>query len=696
MPIAELRPVHPRSLGARLRDDDAALVSRTQAGDERAFAAIFERHHAPLLAYCRHMLGNREEGEDALQRAFIKAHRALLGGTTPRELRPWLYAIARNCCLSAIAARRATAPLQDHTPALAGLSDEVRQREDLRELLAAIGRLPEDQRSALLLAELDDLSHQAIATMLGCPVSKVKALVYQARSALIADRDARGTPCQDIREQLAVARGGELRRGPLRRHLNLCVGCRDFQLAVNAQRQSLAAVLPVLPSAGLAAAILGHGTAHAAAAASIGGASVGGAPVGAAGTSVGITTAGVTTTGGSGIATSGTVAASTAVGAGAGVGSGTSVGALVGGGLITKLAVGGAVVALAAAGTVAVRQRPATAISSRVAHARLASFAADRSEVAGIAVANNGPYGALASGSSTGLIGATGPVGSAGTEPLAGPTSNGPEPQLTLTATSPPSLALTGISGPTAPGQTAVKAGQSGGSEGSPAKARRTRAKLRRAALRRRARRLRKARRRAHLRRAHRKAHHKAPPPKPPKPPAPAVAPVPIHIRHRKARPTAAPLSVPAGSATGSESKGTKGQRHPSAHTYAGSTGAKSAGPETTTTSTGKGREKASSGTGTEKAGWTSGTAKSGSGTGPEKSSSGAHSKETASGAITGKTGSAAGTGAGSTNSTGGATQPSDSAPHTSKTSGAGATSGKGGTSPAKKHLVEEGQLPNF
>jgi RNA polymerase sigma factor (sigma-70 family) len=152
-----------------------------QAGDEGAFAAIFKRHHAPLLSYCRHILSNRDEGEDALQQAFIKAHQALLGGTASRELRPWLYAIARNCCLSAIAARRGWVgieSLEDHTPALAGLSDEVRQREDLRELLAGIGRLPEDQRSALLLAELDDLPHQTIATIVGCPVSRVKALIY--------------------------------------------------------------------------------------------------------------------------------------------------------------------------------------------------------------------------------------------------------------------------------------------------------------------------------------------------------------------------------------------------------------------------------------------------------------------------------------------------------------------------------------
>ena len=55
---AEPRARGCKVLGIRLRNDDATLVRRTQAGDEQAFAAIFERHHAPLLAYCRHMLGN--------------------------------------------------------------------------------------------------------------------------------------------------------------------------------------------------------------------------------------------------------------------------------------------------------------------------------------------------------------------------------------------------------------------------------------------------------------------------------------------------------------------------------------------------------------------------------------------------------------------------------------------------------------
>jgi RNA polymerase sigma factor (sigma-70 family) len=367
--------------------DDATLIEHLRAGEEGCFEAIFRRHHSPLLSYCRHMLGNRDEAEDALQQAFIRAHRALLGDAPPRELRPWLYAIARNCCLSAIAARRRTDPLEDALPtavSLAGLSEQVHEREDLRELLADIGRLPEDQRSALLLAELEDLSHQSIATILGCPVNKVKALVHQARSTLIAERDARNASCQDIREQLSVARGGTLRRGPLRRHLNWCVGCRDFQQAVGAQRRSLAAVLPVLPSAGLTARILGHGAAHAAGMAGVGQTSAALAPAGASAggaSAVANSGAGITATGGAGAAGGTGAAGGAGAAAVAGTAGSTSTGAMVGGGLLAKVAVGGTVAALASAGAVAVHHRMTAPVAHRTAHSRVVFRAANvRSE----------------------------------------------------------------------------------------------------------------------------------------------------------------------------------------------------------------------------------------------------------------------------------------------------------------------------
>jgi RNA polymerase sigma factor (sigma-70 family) len=335
---------------------DAVPSERARRQQERSFETVYKRHHARLLSYCRHIMGNREEAEDALQQTFIKAHRAMSSGNPPRELRPWLYAVARNCCLSAIAARKPTSELDDRTASLAGLPEQVSQREDLRELVGGLGRLPEDQRSALLLAELEDLSHEEIASVLECPVSKVKALVYQARTSLIAERAARDTPCQEIREQLSVARGGVLRRGPLRRHLKLCSGCRDFQQVVSAQRQSLAAVLPVLPTAGLAASVLGHvathAASHAAASGGIGGAGASLAPAGATGT------AGVAASSGAGVA-GGSIVGSGSIAGGGSMAGGSVLGggSIVGGGLATKLAVSGAVAVLATAGAVTAGHR---------------------------------------------------------------------------------------------------------------------------------------------------------------------------------------------------------------------------------------------------------------------------------------------------------------------------------------------------
>src|SRR5204863_1674492 len=113
-------------------------------------------------------------------------------------------------------------PLEDAEPATEGLASEVQQREDVRNMLVDLRRLPEDQRAALVLAELGSLSHEEIADVVGCPRAKVKALVFQARRSLAASRLARETPCSEVREQLSTLAGGALRRGPLRRHVQEC------------------------------------------------------------------------------------------------------------------------------------------------------------------------------------------------------------------------------------------------------------------------------------------------------------------------------------------------------------------------------------------------------------------------------------------------------------------------------------------
>jgi Sigma-70, region 4 len=92
----------------------------------------------------------------------------------------------------------------------------VERRSDLRELVEDIGRLPEDQRAALVMSEIEELGHAEVAEVLGCPRDKVRALAYQARSSLAGWREARALHCRDVRQELAIARGGALRRGHLR------------------------------------------------------------------------------------------------------------------------------------------------------------------------------------------------------------------------------------------------------------------------------------------------------------------------------------------------------------------------------------------------------------------------------------------------------------------------------------------------
>ncbi len=260
---------------SRLASDDR-LVEQLRGGSEAAFEAIFERHHRGVLAFCRHMLGSAEEAEDAVQQTFLAAYCDLVGSDKPIQLRPWLYTIARNRCLSVLRSPQRSVQSDAEPPATEQLSAVVERRQDLRDLLADLSRLPDDQRAALVLAEVGGMPHEEIAAVLSCRRDKVKALVYQARTALIAGRAARETPCADIREQLANLHGSALRRRTLRRHLQDCAGCREYSDAVRTQRRELALVLPVAPSLALKSGVLaGAGVSAAGAGAGAGAAATG-------------------------------------------------------------------------------------------------------------------------------------------------------------------------------------------------------------------------------------------------------------------------------------------------------------------------------------------------------------------------------------------------------------------------------------
>ena len=260
----------------RLASDDR-LVELVRSGSEPAFETVYDRHHRGILAFCRHMVGTLEEAEDAVQHTFMAAYRELVGTDKRIQLRPWLYTIARNRCLTVLRARRERPLEEADEPQTEHLSAVVQRRQDLRDVLRDLHELPDDQRAALVLAEAGDVPHEEIAEVLDVPREKVKALVFQARSSLIASKQARETSCDTIRRQLAELKGGALRRNTLRRHLKECAGCRQFRTALQDQRRLLAVALPVVPSIALKQAVLGGtvGTGTAAATAAGGGTAAG-------------------------------------------------------------------------------------------------------------------------------------------------------------------------------------------------------------------------------------------------------------------------------------------------------------------------------------------------------------------------------------------------------------------------------------
>ncbi|HEV3033832.1 MAG TPA: sigma-70 family RNA polymerase sigma factor [Solirubrobacteraceae bacterium] len=324
---------------ARLRfAADDRLVALVRRGDATAFEVLYDRHAGELLSFCGYLLGSRADAEDAIQSTFASAHTALLADDRPIDARPWLFTIARNACLSILRTRRPIAEVSlqtardEHDPVA-----RAEQREDMRRLLATLGELPERQRVALVLRELHGFSHSEIATLLGVRAAQVKSYVYQARSNVISERDARDADCRAIRHQLANARGPALLEGQLRRHLRSCPDCRAYAARLSRQRRQLGILLPFTPSVALKRralhAALGsapHAGTH------TGGVAAGGAATGGAATG-GVATGGGAATGG--VATGGAAAGGTATGV-----SFAATGAeLVGGGakaLIAKLLVG--------------------------------------------------------------------------------------------------------------------------------------------------------------------------------------------------------------------------------------------------------------------------------------------------------------------------------------------------------------------
>ncbi len=158
-----------------------------------------------VLGLCRLLLRNPTEAEDAAQQVFLSAHRALLGGSVPREAAPWLAAIARNECRARIRARmRAPLPLLELPSDLPDPLASAMRSLDLDAVWSAISRLPRRQRRVLVLRELGGLSYYELARALGVSASSVESLLFRARRqvrSLLAGANAAALPVT-LRDEL--------------------------------------------------------------------------------------------------------------------------------------------------------------------------------------------------------------------------------------------------------------------------------------------------------------------------------------------------------------------------------------------------------------------------------------------------------------------------------------------------------------
>ena len=195
----------------RLQGDER-LVALTRRGNQAAYEALVARYQSRLLAFCRHMLGSKEDAEDVLQEVFAAAFNAMIADDRPINVRPWLYRIARNRSLNHLRRQQAIGVdsmdvhFADHGKTTA---EQVHGREAFRELLEDVKTLPETQRTALLLREIDALSYEQISEAMETTVPSVKSLLVRARVSLAEAAEARAP---DLRGGPRGARRG--RRGP--------------------------------------------------------------------------------------------------------------------------------------------------------------------------------------------------------------------------------------------------------------------------------------------------------------------------------------------------------------------------------------------------------------------------------------------------------------------------------------------------
>jgi RNA polymerase sigma-70 factor, ECF subfamily len=184
------RPPRPGSAAPDTPLDDATLVIRAREDDTSAFEMLVRRYQGPVYRISLRVLSNRHDAADAAQDAFITAWRRLHEIRSEQAFAAWLYRITLTTALSAARNRRAHLPLDEAV----GIADPAAAPE--QQMLAAdlkgalkctLARMPAQQRACWMLRELEGMSYEEAADVLGTTPAAVRGRLYRARAQLVQE-----------------------------------------------------------------------------------------------------------------------------------------------------------------------------------------------------------------------------------------------------------------------------------------------------------------------------------------------------------------------------------------------------------------------------------------------------------------------------------------------------------------------------
>jgi RNA polymerase sigma factor (sigma-70 family) len=189
-PWAVINPARLAGSGLLRTQSDSRLVDLVRAGNDRAFEAIVLRYHRPLLRHCRRLLP-AGRAEDAVQQALLRALEAMRADDRELNLGPWLHRIAHNTAIDSL--RRMDSHWEELDERMDGVEPThaaVERRARFQSVMTNMGELPERQRRALVLRELEGRSYDEIATTLGVTGDGVRQLLNRARNSMRAAASA--------------------------------------------------------------------------------------------------------------------------------------------------------------------------------------------------------------------------------------------------------------------------------------------------------------------------------------------------------------------------------------------------------------------------------------------------------------------------------------------------------------------------